>query len=274
MLNKFTNRHKKKYRLNIFILSIAFILGVIPFYFIYYKLRNKAEIYVSTFSSPTKGALPYWIADAVEVGDKDISFLGDESAVVIDKESYEGGGHGRYLSLLLKMTVTRDARRGVYLYRSRPLLVGDWLDLQMTKSRQRGTITYIGTSPPQFEYKKFILTVLGRKVDPEFAENTLVGSTMVNNKGIVLAKVLDKKVTLAEVRVDTDKGQAVVSYDRTKRDIVLTVEVLVKKVSDTYYFLEYMKIKRDEDIDLFLKESSLWGLRILSIKEVPENTSK
>lgn len=268
------NFYKKFSSLNIFILATLFLLGFALFYFLYNQQRSQAEVFVKVNLIRSKDIpiydapynwIPHWIGEAITSGDKEINPLGGVTVEVIAKEILEGRYHGQFVYLLLKVKAIKD-RSGVYLFKNKPLSVGSVVDLKLSKAQVQGSVIYIGVASPQYETKKLVVTLKGKQIEPWIADNIRIGTTLVDNKGLILAEVLDKKVTLAEVRSDTAAGQALVTYDRLKRDLEVKVEILANKIDKTYYFAEFQKVKIDENLYLPFKEVSL-SYPIISISE-------
>lgn len=260
-------------RFNIFILAVLLLLGFSLLYFLYYRQRSQADMFVSVTllrsqsitSNVPFNWVPYWIGNSIEAGDTEKSPLGGVNAVVVEKETADGPSYGQYVYLTLKVRAIRD-RSGVYLFKNKPISSGGILDLKLTNTQVQGLVMYIGKEPPQYEGKAFRITVKGREMEPWYADNVKVGSVIKNAKGDVIAKIIDKKVNPAEVRSDnTSLGVARVSYDQRKRDLEVVVEITAKKIGEDYYFAEIQKVKPSEALYLPFPEVSL-NLPIISVQ--------
>lgn len=259
-------------RLNIFILAVLLLLGFSAFYFVYYRQRSQADMFVAVtlmrpLNMPTNAPfnwVPYWVGDSIHAGDTEKSPLGGVNTVVAGKEIADGPSYGQYVYLLLRVRAIRD-RSGVYLFKNKPLSTGGTIDLKLTNTQVQGLVMYIGKEPPQYEEKAFRMTIKGREVEPWLADSVKVGSTIQNAKGMVVAKVIDKRVTPAEVRADAASGVAVTSYDQRKRDLEVVVEITTKKIGESYYFSEIQKVKPNEVLYLPFPEISL-NLPIISVQ--------
>lgn len=273
ILKKF---YKKYSTVNILIISVLIILGISLLYFFYHLQRNQEDVYVrvslirpyTNQQAPDNWA-PYWIANTINIGDKEVSPLGGLLITVEDNQNYEGIYSGKLVYLLLKVKAIHD-RSGAYLFKNKPLSVGSTIDINLTNTQFKGLIVYIGKNKPVDENKNMIITVEGKEWWPYLTDSVIIGSTIVDNKGEVIAKILDKKTSNAEVRADSAGGVANVSYDRRKRDIVITLSITVKKVNDYYYFMETQKVKVNENLYLPFKEAGTVTLPITSIKEIKE----
>ena len=260
---------KRISHLNIFILLVLFLLGFALLYFLYFRARNQAEVYVGL--SVTRGSnipinasynwIPYWLADAISEGDQEISPLGGLNAQVLDKESYESSFYGKNVYLLLKVNAIRD-RSGIYLFKNKPLSVGAPIDLKLTKAQIQGLVTYVGSQKPKYEYKKLRVGLSGLNAEWWIGETIKTGSIIRNSKGEEIAKVISIKILPA--------SGSLITADRNKRDIEVTLDVLTKKIDDNYFFAETQKVKVDENLFLPLKVGSI-NFPITSVSEINES---
>lgn len=263
----------KKFPVSLIILTIFILAGLSAVFFFYKQKKSESVMYVTvsllkpenTIQNAPYNWVPYWITNSIDIGDREVSPLGAVSAEVIDKEIFDGPASGQYVYLTLKVTVNRD-RNGIYLYKNKPILTGGEMELKLTKTQINGQVLYINRDLPKYEPKKFIITVKGREIEPWVADSLKAGSTILNKKGEVVAKLLDKKVTYAEVRSDW-AGTARISYDNRKKDLEATVEITAQKISDNYYFAVGYKVKTNEWIYLPFREVSLYH-PIISVSEV------
>lgn len=256
----------KNSRLNIFILVILFLLGFSLLYFLYYRQRNQAEVYVGLsvtrgINIPISGPynwIPYWLADSINVGDNEISPLGGLNAVVLDKEIYEASFYGKNVYLLLNVNAIKD-RSGIYLFKNKPLSVGAPIDLKLSKAQITGLVTYVGNEEPKYEYKKLQVKVSGLDAEWWIGDAIKIGSIIKNSKGEEIAKVISKNVSPA--------SGSPLTADRNKRNIEVTVDIMTKKINDNYFYAETQKVKVDELLFLPFKETSI-NFPISSIVEI------
>lgn len=260
----------KKYfkNLNLFILAVLFLLGFALLYFLYFRQRNQAEVYVGL--SVTRGVnipvnavynwVPNWLDESLKIGDQEISPLGGLNAVVLEKESYEASFYGKYVYLLLKLNTIKD-RSGIYLFKNKPLSVGAPIDLKFTKVQIQGLVTYVGYVKPNYDYKKLRVELSGLNAEWWIGDAIKIGSVIKNRKGEKIAKVLSKKIM--------PPSGAPLTIDRSRQNIEVTVEILAKLIDDNYFFSETQKVKVDENLFLPLKEGSI-NLPVSSVVEIKE----
>ncbi len=272
-IKKLLSRYKT---LNTLIVLTLLLLGFAILYFLYYRQRSQAFLYASvTLIRPTNipinaafNWVPYWIANSININDVEKSTLGSLNAIVVDKTAYEGQGYGQYVYLLLKINSVKD-RSGVYLYKNKPLVVGSILDLKLSNTQTQAMVTYLGTMPPVYKYKKIILSLKGRSWESWVVDSIKEGSEIKDSKGKTIAKIIDLKSGPAEVRSDSSLGQAKVSYDQTRKDFTIKAEMIVRDDNGIYYFEEFQKVKVAEGLYLTFAQNSL-SPQISSIESVTD----
>ncbi len=269
----------KKYRnLNIFIILALFLSAFSLFYFLYYRQRNKAQVYISailTTSRPEQTNygmsyywIPYWITDAITIGDRDNSPLGGINALVMDKEEYKAWSYGKFINLILKINAVKD-RSGVYLYKNKPLLVGNIIELKLPKVQTNALVTYIGSDLPNFPKEKLILKLKQKQIESWIADKIKIGSEIKNNKEETIVKVVDKKESLATpigINYESRSGRLLYSNEADRKDVELTIEILAENINGEYYFQKIRKIKTNESLYLPFNEVSI-DFPIISIEK-------
>lgn len=235
------------------------------------QVRGTKWVYVLEVLSPyneIKNAIPYWVANFIAIGDTDGGILANPNAIVLDKETYEGGGLGTHTVLTLKVRSVRDSL-GSLTYKGQPLTLNNWMDTKFTRVHQGGYVIYIGDNPP--DTTRYNLTVKAKKLseEPFVVDSLVVGSEMRNSKGEVLVKIVEVSSTYSQQISPTQVRR----LDELKKDVYLTLELSARKYDSIYYYREFQKVKPAEKIDLFFREATLWEATIVSV-EVPEEVNK
>lgn len=260
---RFKRLIKKYSKYNLFILAVIFLLGFSIFYFLYYRVRSKVEIYftVSLRQSlqSTSNWIPMWISDSINTGDRDASAVSGINAVVVDKETYSSSSYGDNVYLTLKANAIRD-RSGTYLLKNKPLLVGSNIDLKLNKAQVYGVVTYIGDSFPKYEKKKLVVKVKGTQLESWIIEAVKIGSLIKNSKDEEEVKVVDKKVYSSSpigMRYEAQTGRFVYSSDSERADLELTLEIMATKIGEEYYYAQVQRVKVNEWLTLPFNEVTI-----------------
>jgi hypothetical protein len=237
----------------LFILFTLSFLGITALYYFYNRQRTSTFLYVSVMLTRPQNLsvtapfnwVPYWLAESIQKGDKDINPLGGVNAEVVEKQAIESSSYGSIVHLLLRVRAIRD-RSGVYLFRNKPLAVGSSVDLRLVSTQADGYITYIGTQKPSNNTILLRVGIKARSIESYIADAIKIGNELKDSNGITLAKIIDKKVSPAEVRSDNALGIAQVSYDQTRKDLEVTIELKAERKNNAYYFTQTQKVKVNE----------------------------
>lgn len=258
---------------NYYILAVLILAGFSIFYFFYHQTKNQEEVYfLASISNPSSGVnnlISNWIAEAIEVGDKEVTSLGETTAQVVESEEYEAGSSNKSVFLLLKAKVGKD-RSGTYLYKSKPLLVGGVVQIKLAKTQFDALVTYIGKNPPQYKKEKLRIVLKGTQIDASIADNIKVGSIIRDNKGETVAQVIDKKLSPAIpviLRYESGSNRFVFSSDTDRKDFEVTVDIMTMKIGDYNYYARTQRVKVGDGLYLPFKEVSFGGT-IISVSPI------
>lgn len=247
------------------VILTLFLIALSIVYFFFYKARNNTNVYVgisvirpSTMPITTApyNWVPYWMSDAIRIGDWEVSPFGESLAHVIEKDVTQGYYYGDLTYLLLSVRATQ-LKSGVFLYKNRPLSVGTTFDLQLPKVTIKGLVTYVAKDPPHFSYEN-VDVILQVKYQEQWLANAIKqGDQLTDSKGRVLVKIDSVSVKPSKMlasQLDSLRDQNVLTFDPNKVDIEIKVRLLAKKIDDTYYFNEIQRLKVGEGLFLPLKD--------------------
>lgn len=264
----------------VFLTLAAIFIGVLAVgYFIYYRARRTESVYVSgmvlrniNYLNTPITWVPFWMSEAINLGDRDFSQLGRMNAQIIDKETLSDRQIGKQVNLLLRVYAIKD-RLGLLLYKNKPLSTGGIIELRLPKTTINLQVTGITEVKPQFETKDITVETLFKNIEPWQAEIIKPGDEIKNNKNQVLAKILSKNVSLAEVSGETLSGEKVVTRDRLKRDMTVTLELKVTEKNGEYFFFSYQKIWPNQNLYLPWPGGKLYH-NIISVSPVIDKVNK
>lgn len=256
------------------------IIGLVIVALGIYFLRNWEWVEVEVKVAPpdlfwTDRDAPFWLANNLQKGDKEVDSFGRKVAEITDIKAYDipvqyptTENNKKSLYLKMKLMAVKDSRKGTYQFKSKQLAIGSPVELRFPKVFLTGIVTFVRGIPDTRIWEDKIvearlLTIsdvfpetLG--VQPWIAEMVNVGDKMKDTRGRVVAEVLDKRVTPAEKIVTTADGRVFVNQDPLKRDVFLTLKLKTFKQNDINYFLDDFKVKVDSDIILSLPQIDLF----------------
>ena len=250
------NYKKLKFKgLFIFIGLTLLILMLSASYFVYFRFRSNAIVFVSgtlvkNLNYPNTDIywVPFWQADAITQGDKEYSPTGALNAEILDKESIPGRLNGQQVNLFLSIKAIKD-RTGLLLYKNKPLSVGGIIELRLPKTTVNFLITDISKTRPQVKTRKIFLDTYVKELEPWQSGLLMNGSEIKNNKNEVLAKIIDIKIDFARVIGENDYGQTFETVNRLKREVKVKVELSVSEKYGNYYFFGINKISPNQEIN-------------------------
>lgn len=186
---------------------------------------------------------PYWLADSIKAGDAQFDGLGRKIAEVLETEIYEWGGTRKDVYLSLDLKVGYDKKRKIYRFNQQTVGIGKPLSLGMGRIGFQGLVVSAeGMKADKKETVKIVEAEL-MSVYPWIAEAITIGTQMKDNQGKLKAEVLDKRVELADITVTTDRGEVLARKDPLKRDVLLTLKLVVEESFGLYYFREGQVVK-------------------------------
>ncbi len=201
-----------------------------------------------------------WFANLFYKGQLEKDGLGRVQAQVLDVYSYDISPSHKRLYIDVRLNSVYNRATNSYTYKGVPVLVGSTIKLNLDKIYAEGMVTKVQGFPTNAVEKK--IKVEARLGDEEtsflaasatknyIADAIQIGDTVKDNNGLVLIKVLDKRVAPAEATVTTSDGRIVKTIDPSKKDVFLTLEILSEKQNDKYYFLTNIPILIDQIIPL------------------------
>lgn len=244
---------KIKLNSGVLILCSLALVAVTIIYFAYFRLSRREILYAGVALVKTINVQepffwqPQWLDATINVSDKDISTLGRVNAEIIDKESVEAESYGRYIHLLLKVEAIH-TRTGEYQFKNKPLAVGNIIQLKFPKNSFYAYVQTLGEKKPDIKKRRVRVMTIFKEVEPYLESWIKVGNEVKNNKGEIIAKVVEKTTNQTRKEVHTASGQIVAATNPLKKEVYVALEILVKEEDGQLYFTDTFKVKPNEQI--------------------------
>lgn len=210
-------------------------------------------------------------AEAIRVGVQGKDGLGRVIAEVTDVTSFEQPRTGtpfttkKTMYVTLRLRASYNDKSDQYRYQGTTLQVGEWVRLSIQSVIINGIIVRV---PAGEKEKPVWVTVKAQVksdgpllhepftettgVDKTIADAIVVGDTVKDSNGEILAEVLEKTVTPA-LRTSWDMyGNVFNKPHPRKYDVFLTIRLATRKVGDGLYYLDSSPIKINAPVPLFL----------------------
>jgi len=188
------------------------------------------------------GAPPYWVANVINAGDGEYDSGGKKICEIMEIKKYEDYDKKKF-SLKAKLKVEKNKKTGKIKYKNNDLEIGSPLTLNLGTKTVTGNLTWIEGVPDKREKKNLNVTLKLYNRYPWQADAIKVGDTSTDGNNEIIAKILDKKVDLAEMTVVTDIGDVLARNDPLKRDITLKMGILALKANNQFFFSQIEDIK-------------------------------
>lgn len=212
----------------------------------------------------TEGPLPSWLADSIYVGDIEYSLGGKKLAEVMSIKRFEDGPNKIFFARV-RLMVSRNTKYNTFRFRQQPLEIGSFITIAPANKKLTGNVVSIAGVKRQSDIRYTTIRIKMYALYPWFAETIKVGDSTRDDGGQELIRILEKKVTLAEVTAYTSTGQALARRDPLKRDLDLTLRLQVINRSGVDYFAYYQPVKVGNSLYLPMKEYNLYDAMVIGI---------
>lgn len=209
---------------------------------------------------------PHWLADAVTPGAVEYSVGGKKLAEVLETKKYQEDVN-KILWAKVKLLVTPDKARGGWRFQQMPLTIGSTLNINPNSIKLTGSVIAIEGVGRSGEYKNLLATVKLYDRYPWYAETVNIGLQAIDDQGNATARVVDKKIELAETSAHTSDGRVLARRNPLKRDITLSLEIQAVEREGLLYYNQIQAIKIGNQLWIQTPRLNLSGAYILDIRE-------
>lgn len=190
------------------------------------SLGNQKNLELTMF------VVPLEVAKSIKVGDTMKSYSGKEKARITGFTTSPAQGPSK--NMLLQVAIeTRAIGNDLYFF-DQIIKVGSPLHIIIDEVDLQGTIT--GINPSAKKVVEKTVKVKLQSVAPWFADNIHVGDKEINSEKRVMAEIIDKEVTPAEMVVVTQGGDVYKRENPINKDVLLTIKIWGEKVDNDILF--------------------------------------
>lgn len=211
-------------------------------------------------------APPYWIANAIQVGDVEYDAGGKKIGEVIEIRKYEDSAEKNFL-VKARLKVDISPQTGILKYKNEDLEIGRPLVIKPAGKTFTGNVVWMEGIEDKRERKGMEVMVKKYKIFPWLAETINVGDQMTSENGEIIAEVLDKEVSLAETTVVTDRGEVLARQDPLRRDVTLKMSLEAVKGANQWFFAEVQEVKVGGLLWLKMPNYNLDEVFIIALEE-------
>lgn len=187
---------------------------------------------------------PYWLADPIKRGAVEKDPQGNVLVEVTDVRKFEEGDR-KLLWMKAKLRVTPDKNSKQFRFRRENLQVGSVVYVAPNNVKVVCNVLRIEGMEDTREERWKVVTLQGSGLSPWYVDNVKVGDVMRDSDGAILAEIIDKNVTTAEMTTVDAKGNTHVRKDILRRDIKMKIRMQVTRAEGIDYFSYFLPIKKN-----------------------------
>ena len=219
---------------------------------------------------------PFWLSENVRVGDTETTVNGWRSAEVITIEKYDRWGTDVDLYLTTKLKGEINRRTNKFIYNSKPVEVGSFIELHLTRANVFGQIIDDNVSEEEYSEKEIIVTARARNIDPWIIDALRVGDSMLNGpqkKQVAILETITiesptSAVFLSDATTNNPPNNTFLSINPRAKDVVMKVRVRAQHYDTGWYFGGHQNIKVGQQIWIYFSRVNVMA-EIQSIQDVP-----
>lgn len=209
-------------------------------------------------------------ASSFRVGDTEKDELGRTISEIVGVEAYKTIPEQQKIYLDIKLKAIYNPRTNQYTVRGKNILFGESLTFSFTKVRFKALVVDFPGFRDQAdeETKKTIVKTQVRHESRGFSDVYGVPSFLadavnkddevIDSKGNVLIKVIDKTVKPARRLVVNNSGQPFIVDDPYLKDVYYTLEISTREINGATYMFDYIPVLINSVVPMNFKSVSVW----------------
>ena len=209
-----------------------------------------------------------WFANSFYPGQSEKDGTGQNVAEVLSIFSYNKTATRKTVFLNMKLKVVYNRATNTYTYKGVPVLIGSKLKLSFNNVYVEGMVTSVDGFPQYGNRKKIVVeseireesTLFSGSIGtkPYVADAIRVGDGAKDNRGNVIIKIIDKRVTPAMKTVTTSDGRVFQTPDPVIKDVFLTLEIEATETNGQYFILDDIPVIIDQVIPINTSQYSIF----------------
>jgi hypothetical protein len=210
---------------------------------------------------------PDWLAESIQVGDKEYNATNKATAEVITKEIYDAGGTSKDVYITAKIEAKHNLKTDKYTYKGEPIQIGGPISLNLNKTFFPGMVVEI-FSNTTLKKQYADVTIKVRHPGKWIWEYDAIkiGEKILDGNGTVIAEVLDKEKKPAERETVNWQGQVLQTYSPMLVDIFVTVKIKAEKKPDGMVYREDQYLKIGNNVWLLFPSYNISAATIYEIQ--------
>lgn len=219
---------------------------------------------------------PFWLSENIQAGDTETTINGWQSAEIITIDKYDRGGTDVDLYLTAKLKGEINGRTNKFIYNSKPVEVGSFVELHLTRAVVLGQIIDDNVPEKGYQEKEIIVTARVRNEDPWVVEALHIGDVMLNGPEKKQVAVLEtiaiepptSAVFLSDASTGNPPNNTFLSLNPKAKDVVMKVRLRVQRYGTGWYFGGHQNIKIGQQVWIYFSRVNVVAT-IQSIQDAP-----
>jgi hypothetical protein len=235
---------------------------------VYVKVKISQGLWWTNSEKP-----PFWVAQAINVGDSEKDLFGRTTAKVLEKRYYPADARispNQYdIFLTLKVEAKKDPNSGAYRYKRALVAVGTPLSLDLNSTEITAAVTAM--SPEEIHEKYTTKTITFSDLNayysnlPQEYDSIQVGDTYFDGTGYPV-KIVGKHLVPRQVPFGDQFGRVIENKIQSNQTIVVEAEVAVQEIDGKYIYGEEQQVVSGANLNISTNTADLSRFVISSIK--------
>lgn len=183
----------------------------------------------------------YWNAKGIVVGAKEYDTFKKPTAEILDLVKYTEDNR-KFMWMKVRLSAKYNYLTKEYMFRQESLQIGKTIHLAPNSIALVGNVVGIEGVGQLWDTEYIILTGRALRIKSWESDAIHVGDKVVDNKGDLVAEVLDKRSEFADMTTTTWTGETLLRKDPNFRDVTVTMKLRVMKDGDMRYFNYYQPV--------------------------------
>lgn len=184
---------------------------------------------------------PYWLTDPLLVGATEYDSTGKPIVEILDIKKIAYGDR-KMVWMKARLQVSYSGNSKQYKFRRDPLEIGSLIYISPDNIKINSTVVWIEGEEDKRQIAEKEVHIKLYNVFPWYADKVQIGARMKSEAGEVLAEIMDKIVTEAEIMTTDSYGNTHARKNPLKRDLTLKLKIKTMISSNTEYFTYFQPV--------------------------------
>lgn len=208
----------------------------------------------------------YWNLSALHKGAKELDVTGTPLVEILDINK-QGWDNRKYVLIKARIKVKKNTRTNTYLFRQTQVQIGKTITIAPDNIAIIANVVGIEGVGQIGEKENVIITAKILEQRPWRVDEIEVGDKMVNDKGEVVAEIIDKQIEPSLMVTTTWQGETLLKADPYYKDVTLKLKAVLLKDGDQVYFNYFQFVQKGSELSIQFTKTSV-SMNVVSIEPV------